>query len=125
MNRKERRLALCTALMSRIADILVVQNLQEHLPQPKTRELTAALQRWGVAAGEKVLLIVAERYESVFLSARNVPTIRLIAANQLNVFDILHADKIVITESAIALIHEVYGDDTATATTNTEEVHHG
>ncbi|NJK34936.1 MAG: 50S ribosomal protein L4 [Oscillatoriales cyanobacterium SM2_2_1] len=129
MNRKERRLALCTALMSRIEDIIVVENLAEHLPQPKTRELVSALQRWGIAPEQKVLLLVAERSDSVFLSARNVPTIRLIAANQLNIYDILHADKVVITQSAIALIHEVYGD-TATASEHTaseltEEVHNG
>jgi large subunit ribosomal protein L4 len=111
MNRKERRLALRTALVSRVADLMVVEEFAKNFEQPKTKELISALARWGVAAGSKVLIIVGERHENVYLSARNVENLRLISANNLNVYDLLHADQIVATESAIAMIHEVYGDD--------------
>jgi large subunit ribosomal protein L4 len=57
-----------------------------------------------------VLLIVAEKHESVYLSARNIATVKLILANNLNVFDILAADRVVVTESAIAKIQEVFGE---------------
>ncbi len=109
MNRKERRLALNTALASRAADFVVVQDFGDQLPQPKTKELLAALARWGVSVEEKVLLIVGEKHESVYLSARNVANIKLTVAPNLNVYDILAADRIVTTQSAIAKIQEVYG----------------
>ncbi|WP_448524847.1 50S ribosomal protein L4 [Parathermosynechococcus lividus] len=110
MNRKERRLALRTALMDRAADLIVVQEFTDQLPRPKTKELVAALQRWGVEADQKVLLLVDDLAEMIILSARNVPTLKVLRANQLNVFDLLHADRIVATTGAIAKIQEVYGD---------------
>ncbi|MDG2989634.1 50S ribosomal protein L4 [Candidatus Synechococcus calcipolaris G9] len=110
MNRKERRLALRTALMSRTEDLIVVQDFSEQLPRPKTKELMTALGRWGIEAGQKVLLITSEAQENVLLSARNVPSIKLLRADQLNVFDLVHADRIVVTTAAIAKIQEVYGD---------------
>jgi large subunit ribosomal protein L4 len=110
MNRKERRLALRTALQSRVDDLVVVQDFADKLPQPKTKELANALAGWGVQPGAKVLLIVAERNETVYLSARNIANLRLISANNLNVFDLLAADQIVATTSALSQIQEVYGD---------------
>ncbi|MEM8637344.1 MAG: 50S ribosomal protein L4 [Cyanobacteria bacterium P01_G01_bin.54] len=108
MNRKERRLALRTAVMSRAEDLVVVSAFSEQLNQPKTKELVQALSRWGITASEKVLLIVHEKHENLYLSSRNLPKLRLILATQLNVFDLLHADKVVATEAAIAKIQEVY-----------------
>ncbi|HIK25971.1 MAG: 50S ribosomal protein L4 [Thermosynechococcus sp. Uc] len=110
MNRKERRLALRTALMSRVEDLIVVQDFADHLPRPKTKELVTALQRWGIEPEQKVLLLVEDVSEMVALSARNVPTLKLLRADQLNVFDLLYADRIVATTGAIAKIQEVYGD---------------
>ncbi|CAN1209932.1 50S ribosomal protein L4 [Tumidithrix helvetica PCC 7403] len=109
MNRKERRLALRTALVSRLADIIVVEDFTANLPQPKTKELVQALNRWGVASEQKVLLIVDQKQEVVTLSARNIPSVTLLAADQLNVFDIINAKKLVITSAAIEKIHAVYG----------------
>lgn len=110
MNRKERRLALRTALQSRAADLVVVESFAEQLPQPKTKELTAALARWGIDAGNRVLMILPDQQETVYLSARNLANLKLILASNLNVFDLLQADQIVATEAAIAKIQEVYGD---------------
>ena len=110
MNRKERRLALRTALMSRTDDIIVVQGFASGLESPKTREITAALQRLGVAPGAKVLLVLDGATETVKLSVRNLATVKLIAADQLNVFDLLNASKLVLSEEALAKIQEVYGD---------------
>ncbi len=110
MNRKERRLALRTALQSRVEDLIVVQDFADNLPRPKTKEMAKALAGWGVQPGAKVLLIVAERNEMVYLSARNIDNLRLISANSLNVFDLLAADQLVVTISALTKIQEVYGD---------------
>jgi len=110
MNRKERRLALRTALMSRVADIVAVKDFGTELESPKTREITAALGRFGIEANTKVLLILDNASEAVRLSVRNLEKVRLIAADQLNVFDLLHASKLVVSEEALAKIQEVYGD---------------
>lgn len=110
MNRKERRLALRTALSSRSEDLIVVQDFDSELSRPKTKELVAALARWGVKPEAKVLLILPERTETVYLSARNIAKLKLLAATQLNIYDLLHADKIVTTASAIEKIQEVYSD---------------
>jgi len=110
MNRKERRLALRTALMARLDDLIVVKGFGSGLDTPKTREITAALGRFGIEAGTKVLLILDGASEAVKLSVRNRETVKLIAADQLNVFDLLHAGKLVVSEEALAKIQEVYGD---------------
>lgn len=110
MNRKERRLALRTAFVSRTTDMIVVQDFTEQLSQPKTKELVAAIARWGVEPEAKVLLIMPEKVENVYLSARNVAKLTLISADQLNVYDLLNVDKIVVTASALEKIQEVYSD---------------
>jgi len=111
MNRKERRLALRTALMSRITDITVVKGFGAGLETPKTKEITAALQRFGIDAGAKVLLVLDGASEAVRRSVRNLEKVKLIAADQLNVFDLLHANNLVVSEEALAKIQEVYGND--------------
>jgi large subunit ribosomal protein L4 len=110
MNRKERRLALRTALMSRIDDIIVVKGFGADLKAPKTREVTAALTRFGIATEAKVLVILNNPSETVRLSVRNLEKVKLIAADQLNVFDLLNATKLVLSDEALATIQEVYGD---------------
>ncbi|MBW4653596.1 MAG: 50S ribosomal protein L4 [Kaiparowitsia implicata GSE-PSE-MK54-09C] len=109
MNRKERQLALKTALHGRAESLIVVEDFADQLDRPKTKEVVSALSRWGVGENETALLITAERNETVYLSVRNISRIKLISANNLNVFDLLAADKIVATASAIARIQEVYG----------------
>lgn len=110
MNRKERRLALRTAFASRAEDLIVVEDFSEQLSRPKTKEMTAAITRWGINPEEKILLILHEKQEMVYLSVRNLPKLQLILANNLNVRDVLKADKIVTTSSALAKIQEVYSD---------------
>lgn len=111
MNRKERRLALRTAFSSRAADLIIVEDFAINLTQPKTKELCQALERWGVTVGRKTLIITDRKDENVVLSARNIEKLQLIAADQLNIFDIINSEKIVATRSAIAKIHAVYGGD--------------
>ena len=111
MNRKERRLALRTALMARIDDVTVVKDFGASLEAPKTREITDALGRLGVAAGSKVLIVLTNPSDVVRRSVRNLEKVKLISADQLNVFDLLHANALVLGEEALATIQEVYGDD--------------
>ena len=111
MNRKERRLALRTALMARLEDVIVVKDFGKSLKAPKTREISDALVRLGVAADAKVLIILSTPSEIIRRSVRNLEKVKLIAADQLNVFDLLHANSLVLSEEALAKIQEVYEDD--------------
>ena len=108
MNRKERRLALRTALMSRIADIKTVEDFGSTLDQPKTSEIINGLSRLGIEKTEKVLVILDSPSVIIKKSINNIEKVKLIAADQLNVFDILNANKLVIGQSAINKIQEVY-----------------
>ena len=108
MNRKERRLALRTALMSRISDIKTVEDFGSTLDQPKTSEIINGLSRLGIEKTEKVLVILDNPSDVIKKSINNIEKVKLIAADQLNVFDILNANKLVIGQSAINKIQEVY-----------------
>ena len=108
MNRKERRLALRTALMSRIADFKTVEDFGSTLNQPKTSEIITGLSRLGIEKTEKVLVILDDPSDVIKKSINNIEKVKLIAADQLNVFDILNANKLVIGQSAINKIQEVY-----------------
>ncbi|MFM7514293.1 MAG: 50S ribosomal protein L4 [Cyanobium sp.] len=110
MNRKERRLALRTALMSRINDLVVVKGFGSGLDTPKTKDIVAGLGRLGIQPKAKVLVVLDSPSEVVRKSVRNLEKVKLIAADQLNVFDLLHANSLVLSEEALAKIQEVYGD---------------
>ena len=111
MNRKERRLALRTAFMARIKDLMVIKDFGNSLSKPKTREITDALSRFGIASDAKVLIILSKPSDIIRRSIRNLEKVKLIAADQLNVFDLLHANSLVLGEDALATIQEVYSDD--------------
>jgi large subunit ribosomal protein L4 len=110
MNRKERRLALRTAFNSRSEDWVVVEDFTEQFPRPKTKDFIGALARWGVEPKAKILLILHEIAPNVELSTRNIANLIVIKATNLNVHDILWADKIVVTSQALGNIQEVYSD---------------
>ncbi len=111
MNRKERRLALRTALMSRISDTKIIKDFGAKLEVPKTSEIVSLLKRVGLDSDGKVLIILKNPSEIIKRSIRNLQKIKLIAADQLNVFDLLNANSLVIGEDALSTIKEVYGND--------------
>ncbi|MEG4811970.1 50S ribosomal protein L4 [Microcoleus sp. F8-D3] len=110
MNKKERRLALRTAFQSRTEDMIVVEEFAEQFPRPKSKELLSAIARWGIEPDTKVLLILPEPQPNVYLSGRNIELVNVILATSLNVYDVLAADKIIVTSKAIAKIQEIYGE---------------
>ncbi len=111
MNRKERRLALRTALMSRISDAKIIKDFGSKLEVPKTSEIVALLKRVGIDSDGKILIILNSPSEIIKRSIRNLEKIKLISADQLNVFDLLNANSLVIGEDALSTIKEVYGND--------------
>ncbi|WP_448561505.1 50S ribosomal protein L4 [Trichothermofontia sp.] len=113
MNRKERRLALRTAFQGRAEDLIVVEDFATQFARPKTKDLIEALSRWGADTTAKLLLILPERseaFDNVYLSGRNVPNLKMITADNLNIFDLLAADQIIVTSAALTKIQEVYGE---------------
>jgi len=111
MNRKERRLALRTALMSRISDAKIIKDFGAKLEIPKTSEIVSLLKRVGIDSDGKILIILNKPSEIIKRSIRNLEKIKLISADQLNVFDLLNANSLVIGEDALSTIKEVYGND--------------
>ena len=108
MNRKERRLALRTALMSRTSDIKTVEDFGSSLTTPKTKEIVNGLDRLEIDKNKKILIILDNPSTNIRKSIQNIPNIKLVLADQLNVFDILNANQLVIGNSAIEKIQEVY-----------------
>ena len=108
MNRKERRLALRTALMSRTSDIKTVEDFGSSLSIPKTKDIVSGLDRLGIDKTKKILIILDNPSTIIRKSIQNIPNIKLVLANQLNVFDILNANQLLIGNSAIEKIQEVY-----------------
>ena len=111
MNRKERRLALRTALMSRISDAKIIKDFGSKLEVPKTSEIVSLLKRVGIDSDGKILIILNKPSDIIKRSVRNLEKTKLISADQLNVFDLLNANSLVIGEDALSTIKEVYGND--------------
>ncbi|MBQ4473322.1 MAG: 50S ribosomal protein L4 [Lachnospiraceae bacterium] len=105
MNRKEKQAAICSALSSRVAEskIFVIDELK--VDEIKTKKITKLLAGLNV---EKALVVTGEKDEKVVLSARNIPAVRAIASNSINVYDILKYENLVISKDAVAKIEEVY-----------------
>ncbi len=105
-NRKERQLALRSALSMKVADheILVVDQLE--MKTPKTKEMLDFLAALKVA-DKKVLLVVKEFNDNLILASRNIQNLVLILADEINVLDIVGTDVMVVTEDAMKYIEEV------------------
>jgi large subunit ribosomal protein L4 len=103
--KKVRRLAIKSALSSKVleANILVVENLA--FDAPKTKEFTKVLQ--GLSVTSKALIVTASLEENVALSARNIPGVTVVEANGINVLDVLNHDKLIMTKAAVEKVEEV------------------
>ena len=113
MNKKERRLALATAINSAAADVVVVDTpLSSQLADKKTKTLLSLLQKLGADSMEKkTLLVTREISQEVTLAGRNIAKLAINTATAISVFDVLNADRIVIEKEALAYINGMYGDD--------------
>ena len=106
LNKKLRRLALKSALSSKVqsGDMIVLDDLG--LAGYKTRDVAKVLAALGVA--RKALIVLPEVDLVAIRSARNIPGVKTAQVNTLNVYDILGADKFIVIESALSKIEEVY-----------------
>ena len=105
-NRKERRIALKSALSEKVAEkaLIVVEKL--NLDSAKTKDMISLLESLKVA-DKKVLLVVEEFNDNVILASRNIRNLVLISAEEINVLDLVSTDVVVATEEAIKNIEEV------------------
>ena len=105
MNKKEKQLAIKSALTSKVADnkIVVVDKLE--LEAIKTKTFAEVL---GNLKAAKALVVLADNNQNVILSARNIADVKTTQATTLNVFDILKYDTLVITQDAVKAVEEVY-----------------
>ncbi|WP_213818330.1 50S ribosomal protein L4 [Garciella nitratireducens] len=104
--KKVKRLAIKSALSSKVLDNEIIVLDQLSLEVPKTREMVSILN--NIHAGGKALIVLAEKNENVEKSVRNIPNVQTLLVNTLNVYDVLKYDKLVLTKDAVALIEEVY-----------------
>ena len=105
MNKKERRLALKSALTSRVQEnkLIVLEDLT--LDEAKTKAMQTVLNNLNVS---KALVVLNEENKNVVLSTRNIPDVVTAYTNTINVFDILKYNTLILTKSAVASIEEVY-----------------
>ncbi len=105
MNRKERRLALKSALAYKAIDNELVVIDAFKLESAKTKEVVSVLENLKVS--KNVLIVVDELDENMVLATRNLSNVILLEASEINVLDIISADYMVVTEKAIKMIEEV------------------
>ena len=105
LNKKEKRAALKSVLTSKVAEnkLVVVDELK--LDEIKTKKFVQVMDNLKV---EKALVILNDMDKNVIASAANIPTVKTAQTNELNVFDALKYDKVVVTKAALATIEEVY-----------------
>ena len=105
LNRKEKRLALKSALTSRVQEnkFIVLEDLK--FDEIKTKKMQAVLDALNV---NKALVVLNENDQNVVKSARNIENVRTALTNTINVYDILKYNTVIVTKAAVATIEEVY-----------------
>lgn len=106
LNKKVRKLAMVSALSSKVQDanLIVLDSLS--LDAYKTKDMVSVLS--GVGARKKALIVLAENNPFVVGSARNIEGVKTAGVNTINVYDILNADTLVIVQDAVKMLEEVY-----------------
>lgn len=110
MNKKERRLSLQTLLYNKKNNILIIENLETQMIEPKTKVFCEICNKCKINLNQKVLLIVAQKTKSLKCATNNIKNLELISASNLNTFSLLKAKQIIITPLAINNIKEIYCD---------------
>ena len=110
LNKKERRLALRTLLYNKKNDILVIENLENEIIEPKTKTFVKVCQNCSIHLDQKVLVIVSNKTVPLKLATQNLKNVELISASNLNTFSLLKAKQILLTPQAINDIKEIYCD---------------
>ena len=105
MNKREKQIAIKSALTSKVQDSKLIVVDEFKLDEIKTSKFAQILDN---LKAPKALVVTKDKDEKVVLSARNIPTVKTTMTNSINVYDILKYDKLVLTKDAVAAIEEVY-----------------
>ena len=105
MNKKERRLALKSALTYKATDKAIIVVDKFDAETSKTKDMMKVLE--GLKVTGKTLIVTTELTENLILSTRNLSNIKVVLANELNTYDVLYVDKMIITEDAVKYVEEV------------------
>ncbi len=105
LNKKVKRLALKSALTTKVNDGKFVVVDEINLPEMKTKEMVKVLNNLNV---NKSLVVLEDANEKAVVAARNIPTVKTASVSTINVYDILKYDSIVVTKAAVEKIEEVY-----------------
>ena len=110
MNKKEKRLALLSALSYKVIDneLIVIDDLK--FETSKTKEMVNLLTNLNIEVN-KVLVVVEELTENVCLSARNLANVKVVTYKEVNAFDLVSADNMLITEAALNKLEEVLDNE--------------
>jgi large subunit ribosomal protein L4 len=110
LNKKERRLALQTLLYNKKNNILIIENLESEITEPKTKTFLKVCKDCSIDSNQKILVIVSKKTTPLKLSTQNLKNVELISASNLNTFSLLKAQQIILTPLAINDIKEIYCD---------------
>ena len=105
MNKKEKRAALLSALSSKVADSKIVVLDEFKLDEIKTKKFVDVMNNLKVS---KALVVLEGENKNVVLSGRNIPTVKVSATNEINTYDVLKYETLVVTKAAVETIEEVY-----------------
>jgi large subunit ribosomal protein L4 len=110
LNKKERRLALQTLLYNKKDTILILENLENEMVEPKTKLFLKVCQNCSIDLEQKILVIVSKKTTPLKLATQNIKNVELISASTLNTFSLLNSKQIILTPQAIIDIKEIYCD---------------
>jgi large subunit ribosomal protein L4 len=105
--KKEKRAALASALSSKVADSRLVVLDKLELAEPRTKEMSGLLKTLGI--GESALVLLPAENKNVALASRNIPNVKVIRMENINVYDLLKYRYLITTQDALRTIQEVYG----------------
>ena len=110
LNKKERRLALQTLLYNKKDKIVIINNLENDITEPKTKLFIKVCNDCGISIKQKILVVVSKKTTSLKLSTQNLKNVELISASSLNTLSLLKSQQIILTPLAFNDIKEIYCD---------------
>ena len=105
MNKKEKRIALLSALSSKVAESKIVVLDEFKLDEIKTKKFVEVMNNLKV---ENALVVLEGENKNVVLSGRNIPSVKVTATNEINTYDVLKYETLVVTKAAVEKLEEVY-----------------
>nr|QCI05683.1 ribosomal protein L4 [Cryptopleura ramosa] len=112
INKKEKKLAIQTLIYNKFPKTLIINDFINNLESPNTKTIVKQLMNIdiNINKNQRILLIVAQKNTTMYLSMRNLANIELITANNINIVSLLKAKKILITVDALTIISKIYNE---------------